>query len=172
MNFSVLLQSFMCSPLNGNKKLSRLQYPPPRINMLIKRPSDIRPSEITDREVYRARRQFLQACPLRWRLPQPPACSRPRLSLRKNSRVRKSPFSTNEPATPYKEVTTYNNFYEFGTDKDDPAQTAKHPDTRPWTVAVEGEVKKPKVLDIEDLLKLAPLEERIYRIAASKAGPW
>ena len=68
-----------------------------------------------------------------------------------------------EKKTAYKDATTYNNFYEFGTDKSEPAQTAGSLKTRPWTVTIEGEVKKPITLDIDSLIKLAPLEERIYR---------
>ena len=78
--------------------------------------------------------------------------------------------------TPYADVTGYNNFYEFGTDKGDPAQNASTLKTRPWTVAIEGEVKKPKIFDLDDLLKLAPLEERIYRLRCvegwSMVIPW
>jgi len=78
--------------------------------------------------------------------------------------------------TPYKDVTGYNNFYEFGTDKSDPAEHAGTLKTRPWQVAVEGEVKRPKVYGIDDLLKLAPLEERIYRLRCvegwSMVIPW
>jgi len=68
-----------------------------------------------------------------------------------------------EKKTAYKDATTYNNFYEFGTDKSEPAQTASSLKTRPWTVTIEGEVKKPITLDIDSLIKVAPLEERIYR---------
>jgi sulfoxide reductase catalytic subunit YedY len=79
-------------------------------------------------------------------------------------------------ATSYADTTSYNNFYEFGTGKADPAQYAHTLKTRPWTVAVEGEVKKPKVYDIEELLKLAPQEERIYRLRCvegwSMVVPW
>jgi methionine sulfoxide reductase catalytic subunit len=82
---------------------------------------------------------------------------------------------TDKP-TPYKDVTTYNNFYEFGTEKDDPAKNAGSLKVRPWTVAVEGAVAKPKVFDIDELLKLAPLEERIYRMRCvegwSMVIPW
>jgi len=78
--------------------------------------------------------------------------------------------------TSYADVTSYNNFYEFGVDKADPAQHAGSLKTRPWTVSVEGEVKKPKVYDIEDLLKLAPQEERVYRLRCvegwSMVIPW
>ena len=90
--------------------------------------------------------------------------------------VRKSAFSTTEEQTPFKDVTSYNNYYEFGTDKDEPAEYAHSLKTRPWTVAVEGEVKKPKTFDIEELLKLAALEERVYRMRCvegwSMVIPW
>jgi sulfoxide reductase catalytic subunit YedY len=85
-------------------------------------------------------------------------------------------YQVQDALTPYKSVTTYNNFYEFGTDKEDPAANAGKLKTRPWTVKVEGEVKKPKTFDIEELLKLAPLEERIYRMRCvegwSMVIPW
>ena len=78
--------------------------------------------------------------------------------------------------TRYKDATTYNNFYEFGADKADPARHAKTLVTRPWTVAIEGEVKNPRRYDIDELLKLAPLEERIYRLRCvegwSMVIPW
>src|SRR5271165_4302805 len=75
----------------------------------------------------------------------------------------KSPFSTTEKQTSYEDVTHYNNFYEFGTDKGDPAKYAQNFRTTPWTVSIEGEVEKPTKLTMDDILKLAPLEERIYR---------
>ena len=83
---------------------------------------------------------------------------------------------TMEKLTPYIDVTGYNNFYEFGTDKADPAQNAHTLKTRPWAVAIEGEVKKPKLFDLDELLKLAPMEERIYRLRCvegwSMVIPW
>jgi sulfoxide reductase catalytic subunit YedY len=83
---------------------------------------------------------------------------------------------TMEKLTPYGDATSYNNFYEFGTDKSDPARAAGTLKTRPWTIAVEGEVKKPKVYDLDELLKLAPMEERIYRLRCvegwSMVIPW
>ena len=83
---------------------------------------------------------------------------------------------TMEKLTAHADVTSYNNFYEFGTDKSDPARTAGSLKTRPWTVAVEGEVKKPKVFDLDELLKLAPMEERVYRLRCvegwSMVIPW
>ena len=83
---------------------------------------------------------------------------------------------TMDKLTPYADVTGYNNFYEFGTDKSDPAQNAHTLKTRPWTVAIEGEVKKPGIFDLDQLLKLAPMEERIYRLRCvegwSMVIPW
>jgi sulfoxide reductase catalytic subunit YedY len=148
--------------------------------MLIRRKPDIPASEITPEPVYRDRRRFmvgagavgaaaLGAGVLALR-PEPARAGA------KLSGVRKSAFSTDEPLTPYKDITTYNNFYEFGTDKTDPSEEAHTLRTRPWTVAVEGEVKKPRTLDIEELLKLAALEERTYRMRCvegwSMVIPW
>jgi sulfoxide reductase catalytic subunit YedY len=81
-----------------------------------------------------------------------------------------------EPPTPYDAVTTYNNFYEFGVDKDDPSANAHTLRPRPWTVAIEGEVAKPQVVDIDRLLGWFPLEERVYRMRCVEAWsmviPW
>jgi sulfoxide reductase catalytic subunit YedY len=83
---------------------------------------------------------------------------------------------TMEKTTAYADASTYNNFYEFGTDKSDPARNAHTLRPRPWTIAVEGEIRKPKVYDLDELLKLAPLEERIYRLRCvegwSMVIPW
>jgi len=83
---------------------------------------------------------------------------------------------TMEKMTPFGDVAGYNNYYEFGTDKSDPAQYAHTLKTRPWTVAIEGEVKKPGSFGIDDLLKLAPMEERVYRLRCvegwSMVVPW
>ena len=85
-------------------------------------------------------------------------------------------YASKEELTPYKYVTSYNNFYEFGTDKSDPAAYANTLQTRPWTVSIEGLVKKPVTLDIDDLFKLATMEERIYRMRCvegwSMVIPW
>ena len=81
-----------------------------------------------------------------------------------------------EKQTPFKDASSYNNYYEFGTDKSEPAVNAHTLKTRPWTVSIEGEVKKPMTLDIDSLLKLAPLEERVYRLRCvegwSMVIPW
>lgn len=88
----------------------------------------------------------------------------------------KSPLSTTEKLTPYQDVTTYNNFYEFGTGKDEPSRNAKNFRTTPWTVSIEGAVQKPLVLDLDALFKIAPLEGRIYRHRGVEAWsivvPW
>lgn len=88
----------------------------------------------------------------------------------------RSPFSTTEQQTPYQDVTTYNNFYEFGTQKSDPSKNAKNFRTIPWTVSIEGAVEKRQVLDLDAILKMAPLEERIYRHRCVEAWsivvPW
>ena len=148
--------------------------------MLIKKPASILPSEITPPEMFRRRRELLKAAGivgagaalgLGAGFPGPALAERVRLFG-----VKKSALSIDEKQTPYDVVTTYNNFYEFGTEKSDPAETAGSLKTRPWTVAVEGEVKHPKVYDIDELMKLAPLEERIYRMRCvegwSMVVPW
>ncbi len=100
----------------------------------------------------------------------PPGSDAPKLA------AEPSPLSTSEPLTPFSDVTGYNNFYEFGTGKEDPARNSKSLRVRPWTVVVEGEVGKPRTFDIDELLKLAPLEERIYRLRCvegwSMVIPW
>jgi sulfoxide reductase catalytic subunit YedY len=149
--------------------------------MLIRRKPDISPSEITPRDVHRRRREFLQAAGTLGAAAGLSAASilaapRSARAGAKLANVRKSAFSTAEERTPFKDVTTYNNYYEFGTDKDEPAENAHTLKTRPWTVAVEGEVAKPKVFDIDELLKLAALEERVYRMRCvegwSMVIPW
>ncbi|KQW87991.1 sulfoxide reductase catalytic subunit YedY [Massilia sp. Root418] len=85
-------------------------------------------------------------------------------------------YSALDKQTAFKDATTYNNFYEFGTGKDDPAHNAHTLKPRPWTVSIEGEIKKPLTLDLDQLLKLAPLEERVYRLRCvegwSMVIPW
>jgi len=90
--------------------------------------------------------------------------------------VKKGPFATNETQTPYKDVMHYNNYYEFGTGKGDPAANAGGFAPRPWKVTFEGEIRKPQSVDIDELMKWVPLEERIYRMrcveAWSMVVPW
>ncbi|MCA3148989.1 MAG: protein-methionine-sulfoxide reductase catalytic subunit MsrP [Burkholderiales bacterium] len=144
--------------------------------------SGIAPSEITPRATYEGRRQLLKSMALgglgslsiwaqRDALGQGNSTDgRPRLP------GKPSILSTMERPAPYKDATTYNNFYEFGTDKSDPARNAGRLRTRPWTVSIEGEVRKPGIYDIDTLLKLAPMEERVYRLRCvegwSMVIPW
>ena len=140
-------------------------------------PNEPLPSEITPRGVYLRRRELIRAAAAGAALAGAgaPAFAQGDPAAQK-LQTRPSPLSTMERATPYKDVTTYNNFYEFGTEKDDPVQYAQRLRVRPWTVSVEGEVAKPRVFDIEELLKLAPLEERVYRMRCvegwSMVIPW
>jgi sulfoxide reductase catalytic subunit YedY len=88
----------------------------------------------------------------------------------------RGPFGTDEPMTPFKDVTTYNNFYEFGVDKSDPAANAHLLRPRPWTIEFSGEISKPQTVDIDTLIKWFPLEERVYRMRCVEAWsmviPW
>jgi sulfoxide reductase catalytic subunit YedY len=150
--------------------------------MLIKRASDIKSSEITAKTLYLDRRRFLQTAAA-GALTIAAASLVPGLSRRgfaqareKLEGVQKSSLSTDEPLTPYKDITNYNNFYEFDTTKYAPAEVAKDFRTKPWSVVVEGEVNKPAVYQLEDLIKPHALEERIYRLRCvegwSMVIPW
>ncbi len=151
--------------------------------MLIKKPSDIKSSDITDKEIYLNRRDFIirttaTVATLTTGLTFPvlKARSAEAQARKKFKGLRKSPFSTNEKLNSFKEITSYNNFYELGTDKYSPSRNAKFLKTRPWTVTVEGEVKRPRTYDIDDFMKISPLEERIYRLRCVEAWsmviPW
>src|SRR5258706_12483743 len=126
--------------------------------MLIQRPPDIRGSEITPKHLYVNRRRFLAGLPLAGA-----ALLARNAVAGAHLNAIKSRLSTSEKLTPFKDVTHYNNYYEFGTAKEQPAELAKTLQTSPWTVTVEGAVAKPKVFDIDEIMKLAPLEERICR---------
>ena len=147
------------------------------ITVLVKHSNDIVPSEITPKALYEGRRQFMlksgAALVGAWGLA---AARNDAFAGVKLAGVKKSQYTVAEAQTPLKDVTTYNNFYEFGTDKSDPAANAHTLNPRPWTVSVEGEVKKAKTFGIEELLKLAPLEERAYRLRCvegwSMVIPW
>ena len=148
---------------------------------LIRRP-DIVASEITPPDVYLDRRRFIgkaaagAAVLAAGGLLAPHAAHAANEPREKLSGVKKSGWTVPETLTPYQDVTTYNNYYEFGTDKADPAQNAHTLKTRPWTVRIEGECAKPATFGIEDILKLAPLEERVYRLRCVEAWsmviPW
>jgi sulfoxide reductase catalytic subunit YedY len=147
--------------------------------MLIRPAADIPSSEITDERLYLRRREFLQGCGLAVvglaagsiELEAQASKRPPRLD-----NVAKGPFGTTEEMTPYESVTTYNNFYEFGTDKSSPALAAGSLKTRPWTVKVDGECNHPADYDLDDFLKPHVLQERVYRMRCvegwSMVIPW
>ena len=154
--------------------------------MLIGKPADIPSSEITSRDDYNEyfnRRKFLKGAAAAGatvlgaeRLAN---LIDPRIAAQAGTKLQtvKSPLTTTgEQLTSFEDITHYNNFYEFGVDKDQPAKNAGGLPTRPWSVKVEGKVAKPLTFDIEDLLKLRPLEDRVYRHRCVEAWsmviPW
>ncbi|MGW8229226.1 MAG: protein-methionine-sulfoxide reductase catalytic subunit MsrP [Gammaproteobacteria bacterium] len=150
--------------------------------MLIKKPTDIKPSEITDRSVYMNRRRFMQSTS-GLLLAGMGSLATAKSSEQKQGYGRskldyqiRPDYATDEEQTPYQHVTEYNNFYEFGTDKYSPAQEAQKLTVNPWSVRIEGEVAKPGTYSLEDILKANPLEERIYRLRCVEAWsmviPW
>jgi sulfoxide reductase catalytic subunit YedY len=156
--------------------------------MLIKKPDDIKGGEITDRKVYLNRRNFLRGAALAASAVATGVVYRqflaPQVELAPPAgRVEPGPQSApkqwglpGEEATAYKDITSYNNFYEFGTDKYSPARRAQSLVTKPWTVSVEGLVNKPKVFDLDELTRLFPPEDRVYRFRCvegwSMVIPW
>jgi sulfoxide reductase catalytic subunit YedY len=121
----------------------------------VRRYTDLRDSDVTPKATYLNRRRFLAAA-----LASPTMAA---LAAAKLTGVSKSSLSVDEKVTPYEIVTGYNNYYEFGTAKLDPAKNAAKFQTSPWTVTIDGEVTKPKTLDLDAILKLAPIEQRISR---------
>jgi len=158
--------------------------------MLIRKPSDLPSSEITSQESYNqffSRRRFLRTALAGAAITGGAVVGAdrladvfsPRTGALADSKLQtvKSPLSTTgEQLTSFEDITHYNNYYEFGVDKGDPAKNAGVLPTRPWTVKVEGKVKQPKTFDIEALLKLRPLEDRVYRHRCVEAWsmviPW
>lgn len=172
--------------------------------MLIKKPSDIKPSEITPEAVFRSRRKFLQQSSgllvggaiggslagsvqaqqgdmLKARAPaelrrSPPAPWWQEKFASITPAPDSEPFFTGEAMTPYEDVTRYNNFYEFGMDKADPAANSGEFKVDPWSVEIAGECGRPGVYTLEDILKPHALEERVYRLRCVEAWsmviPW
>ncbi|MGH8119319.1 MAG: protein-methionine-sulfoxide reductase catalytic subunit MsrP [Gammaproteobacteria bacterium] len=155
--------------------------------MLIKKPDDIKPSEITPESVYLDRRRFIRtalfagaAGTLAVTVPglvtgkeqTPPGTA----NLAPLGNLVKSPYSTKEEMTPFEDVTTYNNFYEFGTHKSDPSENSGRFKPRPWSIKVEGECARPGIFELEDFLAPHKLEERLYRMRCVEAWsmviPW
>jgi sulfoxide reductase catalytic subunit YedY len=156
--------------------------------MLIKRPEEIKSSEITDQSLYLNRRTFMRAAALAatttatgWLYRKFTAPSNESKAGEKIEDVQAAPATagaavTSEARTSYEDITHYNNFYEFSTDKRAVAEKARKFITRPWTVSVEGLVNRPKVYDIDELVKISPPEERVYRHRCVEAWsmviPW
>ncbi|RCS56597.1 protein-methionine-sulfoxide reductase catalytic subunit MsrP [Parvibium lacunae] len=140
----------------------------------------IQPSEITPKAVYEQRRQLLKAAlatgAASFPLAFPGLAAANTSSPSKKLDAKPGKYVVMEKTTPQELATTYNNFYEFSTRKEAPAVLARGFVTQPWTITIEGEVKKSKVFDLESLLKLAPLEERVYRLRCvegwSMVVPW
>ena len=157
--------------------------------MLIKRPNDIQPSEITPRSVFRERRRFMRGAAgvataalfgsgfsLLGTRRAAALAADPDANGQKLEGVVESAWGGDEELTPYSDITSYNNFYEFGTDKRDPSRHADKFTPLPWKVKVLGECEKPGMYDYEDIVKPHRLEERIYRLrcveAWSMVVPW
>ncbi len=151
--------------------------------MLIRKSPDLTYADVTPKSVYLDRRKFLRAIGIAGAtavagksLLELASPSQTAFATTKLSGFTKSAFSTTEKQNTYDEVTHYNNFYEFGADKSDPARNAKNFITSPWSVSVEGEVKTPRKFTMDEILKIAPLEERIYRHRCVEAWsivvPW
>ena len=160
--------------------------------MIIQTKSDLVPSEITPLEVFKNRRQFIQKIGLGLSVGgistiAPPLFANTITSSNTPSSANgatrskalqfaKTNYGAGEKLNTYNDIITYNNFYEFGTSKSEPAMNSKLFKPYPWTLSIEGEIKKPKTISIEDLYKLAPLEERIYRMRCvegwSMVVPW
>ncbi|HTY38600.1 MAG TPA: protein-methionine-sulfoxide reductase catalytic subunit MsrP, partial [Bacteroidota bacterium] len=145
--------------------------------MLIKQADDLRSSDITPEHLYFNRRQFIAAASaagigLAAEIVLPDRAK----AEDRWPRGKKGPYDTDEEVSTYKEITTYNNFYEFGVDKSDPAQNAGSFHPKPWSVQIEGEIKKPAKYNLEDLVKPYKIEDRIYRMRCvegwSMVIPW
>jgi sulfoxide reductase catalytic subunit YedY len=136
--------------------------------MLIRRPGDIKASEITPESAWLGRREFIRAAGVAAGAALVPAALAARPVARRAVQ--------GDGLTPFDDVTTYNNYYEFGTSKDDPAHNAGAFRTRPWSVQIAGEVARPQTVNLEDILRRFPSQERVYRLrcveAWSMVVPW
>jgi sulfoxide reductase catalytic subunit YedY len=153
--------------------------------MLIKKAADLRESDVTPKELFLKRREFIAAAGVTAAavatnalgvFGDGAAAAEQNPKAHKLTDLKKSPFSTDEKLNSYRDITTYNNFYEFGLDKADPSKYAHTLKPKPWSVVVEGQCGKPGTYTVEDIMKYAPLEERIYRLRCVEAWsmviPW
>jgi sulfoxide reductase catalytic subunit YedY len=132
--------------------------------------------EVTDPALYVRRREFIRNAGIAAGLLLLPGCGRAEGEGAARPAGSPDGFSTDDPQTPFEDASSYNNFYELGTDKDDPAENADALVTRPWSVSIEGEVARPGSVSLESLLAATPLVERIYRLRCVEAWsmviPW
>ena len=145
--------------------------------MLVKKPEAIASSQITSERLHRYRRQFLLGgFSVAAAAGSALIVGGRALGKAIQTPARRGQYDTDEPRTPERDVTTYNNFYEFGTQKDEPAKTSAGFRTKPWTVSVEGLVRRPQRYNLEDLIKGFTLEDRVYRMRCVEAWsmviPW
>ena len=147
--------------------------------MLIKKPADIRPSEITSEQNYLNRREFIRAgAVVGGSILSASAMGAvvPDARGAKLADVKSSRFSTDEEPNSFEDISTYNNYYEFGTGKADPYENAQDFEPRPWTITVDGHAEKTGTFDFDDFIKPFDLEERIYRMRCVEAWsmviPW
>jgi sulfoxide reductase catalytic subunit YedY len=147
--------------------------------MLIRPQADLTWRDVTDERLYLRRREFLRAAGMAaaaGAIASWPEQAAAQAHGAKLPNVTKGPFGTDEPQTPFEAITTYNNFYEFGIDKDAPSKNAGSLKTRPWPVTIDGAVAKGGTFGIDDLVKPYQLQERIYRLRCVEAWsmviPW
>jgi len=143
--------------------------------MLIKRGGGFKDNDVTPYDVYLNRRAFIVGAAATVLAPNLGEAAAPPTGQALAATPNPA-YKLDDPPTPLKDITSYNNFYEFGVNKEDPARLAGSLKTRPWTVKVEGLCAKPKVFDIDEILRMAPLEERIYSLRCVEAWsmviPW
>jgi sulfoxide reductase catalytic subunit YedY len=144
--------------------------------MLVKTAVGLRYAEVTPKQLYLERRKFLASLPGALLVARELASPSGQARAAKFNQLSKSPLSVADQPTSFKDITHYNNFYEFTTDKEQVASQAEKFRTSPWSVSVEGLVKQPRKFSMDEILKLAPLEERIYRHRCvegwSMVAPW
>ena len=145
--------------------------------MLIRRAPQFAASEITDPKLYLSRRELIAGAAAAVVLsPGPGMTATPAPALQSLSATRNQAVSSGEAPTKFEAATTYNNFYEFGVNKDDPSRLGHTLRPRPWTLQLDGFVGKPKTFDIDELIRLFPLEERVYSLRCVEAWsmiiPW
>ena len=144
--------------------------------MLIRRGERFKSSEITPYDLYMNRRRFIAGAAAALAVGGAGRSDAQQPAGQKLQATPNPAYKLDDTPTPLKDVTTYNNFYEFGMNKEDPARLAHTLKTRPWTVKVDGLAHKPKTFDIEEILKMAPLEERVYSLRCVEAWsmiiPW